>query len=165
MTPNRAEFQFVEVQRPVRVTVLATVSTSGATTAGAGAGAGAAGDAAGLAAGDAAGDAAGLAAGAGAAASTGLAVPLATHWRFATVPRPLSTETLSIQKKSVADAQAGHGPPGSGSFAAFAVLAVSSPPRSETPASRARIFFFTISSIGQTSGGRTRPAKSTLRGY
>jgi hypothetical protein len=80
------------------------------------------------------------------------------------VPRPLSTETLSIQKKSVAVTQAGQGPPGSGALAAFALLAVSSPPRSETPASSARIFFFTISSIGQTSGGRTRPRKVYSQG-
>jgi hypothetical protein len=81
------------------------------------------------------------------------------------VPRPLSTETLSIQKKSVAVTQAGHGPPGSGALAAFALLAESSPPSSETPASRAIIFFFTISPIGQTSGGGPDPEKSTLRIY
>ena len=147
--------------------MLATVSTSGATTAGAGAGAAAAvvaaGDAAGDAAAEAAGEAAGDAAGA-AAASVGFAVPLATHCKLATVPRPLSTETLSIQKKSVGVVHAGHGPPGSGSFAAFAVVAaVSNPPTSEMLPSATRILFFTFPpSVNARAGGPD--VKSLLSG-
>ena len=137
--------------------MLATVSTSGATTAGAGAGAAAAGEAAGEAAavGEAAGEAAAAGDAAGAGASTGFAVPLATHCKFATVPRPLSTETLSMQKKSVGVVHAGHGPPGSGSFAAFAVVAaVSNPPTSEMLPSATRILFFTFPpSVEARAGG------------
>lgn len=141
--------------------MLATVSTSGATTAGAGAGA-AAGDAAGEAAGDAAGsaaagDAAGVAAGAAAGASVGFAVPLATHWRLATVPRPSSTETLSIQKNDVGEVHAGHGPLTKGSFAALAVVATEmTPPKSEATPRATRIFFFTFPPSVKPSGGRTR---------
>ena len=144
--------------------MLATVSTSGATIAGAaGAAAGeAAGAAAGEAAGDAAGDAAGSAAaaageaaGAAAGANHGFTVPLATHFNSATVPRPSSTETLSIHAKDVGVAQAGHGPLGKGSLAAFAVVAaVSNPPTSEMLPSATRILFFTFPpSVKARAGG------------
>ena len=134
--------------------MLATVSTSGATIAGA-AGA-AAGEAAGDAAGDAAGSAAaGEAAGAAAGANHGFTVPLATHFNSATVPRPSSTETLSIHAKDVGVAQAGHGPLGKGSLAAFAVVAaVSNPPTSEMLPSATRILFFTFPpSVEARAGG------------